>query len=322
MKGEGREGRDRETHLGVALCAVQARDKHLGVGMVPEEGRDLVGDLPGQLLLRRARRIGDRLARARHLGAEPVLAHDADGHGGEVELKLLELLLLVRTAGLERPDALEARLGLVRELGRAPRVLARDGNDAADPLGDAALLDDDKVLDLARLLDVGPAAELDTGRAPLWVLEVGRDLVERVRERDDPHRVRVRLAKDGPEAGDLLRRREVHLGAEDLDVALDPVVALGLDLGQVGRRDGRLVRKVEAQLGRRDERALLVNVVAEDLAQAEVEDVRPRVVVAQRPAAELVGAGVSSQRDNTSRERRHGARNAPRRRTRRRCRRP
>ena len=48
------------------------------------------------------------------------------------------------------------------------------------------------------------------------------------------------------------------------------------------------MREVETQLCRRDERALLVDVVAEDVAQGVVEDVRCGVVVAEGPATELL----------------------------------
>ena len=134
--------------------------------------------------------------------------------------------------------------------------------------------------------DPRSTAELDTGPEPIgagYLEVVGAEL-----KCDNANRVRVRLSKDGAQAGDLLGRLEIHLLAENLDVFLDPLVRDVLNLGEVGRRDRRLVREVEPELGRRDERSLLVNVVAEDFAKREVEDVGARVVVPKRPAARLV----------------------------------
>jgi hypothetical protein len=47
------------------------------------------------------------------------------------------------------------------------------------------------------------------------------------------------------------------------------------------------VRKVEAELGRGDERAFLVDVVSEHFAKCKVKDVGTGVVVPDRPATEL-----------------------------------
>ena len=130
-------------------------------------------------------------------------------------------------------------------------------------------------------------AELDRSLPPLGVLNVLLDLVHAEFECDDPDGIGVRLAEHGPQAGNLLSRLEVDLLRVDLDIFLDPLVRLALDLLEVGRRDGRLVRKVESELRRRDERTFLINVVAEDFPQAVVEDVGTRVVVAKGPSSEL-----------------------------------
>ena len=106
-------------------------------------------------------------------------------------------------------------------------------------------------------------------------------------ERDDTNGVRVRLPKDRAERVDLLRDGQLELLRVHADVAADPVLAERLDLLELGLRDLRLVREVEAELRGGDERALLVDVVAEDLAEGVVEDVRRGVVVAEGPAPEL-----------------------------------
>ncbi|KAI3487195.1 hypothetical protein L1887_48905 [Cichorium endivia] len=191
-------------------------------------------------------------------------------------------------ASADRVDLAQARLGLVRHAAHARSLVARHGNDATDALGDARLLGNDKVADLARLGHVRAAAELDRGRAPPRVLEVAGDGVEVVLERDDADGVGIGLAKHGAQAGDLLGRVELHLLGEDADVALDPVDRDVLDLLELLHVDALLVRKVESELGGRDERALLVNVVAEHLAQAKVEDVGGGVVRLERSAAALV----------------------------------
>lgn len=224
--------------------------------------------------------------------------------------RLEHLKRLVLLLDIELENRLEASLGVAGELRSLASLLTRNGDDTTDSLGDSGLLGDDKVLDIARLGDVAievgegrvsesermregasnsrSTAELDTGGPPLGVGDIGHHLIEAVLESNDTNRVGVGLSKDGTKTRNLLSRLEVHLLGEDLDGLLDPLVRDALDLGEVVGRDGRLVREVETELGGSDEGTLLVDVVAEDLTESVVEDVSSGVVVAERPAAELV----------------------------------
>lgn len=80
---------------------------------------------------------------------------------------------------------------------------------------------------------------------------------------------------------------QVELLAIDLDVLPDPFDAHRFDFRYLQQADLGLVRKVEAKFSWCNQRALLVDVVSEDFAQTEVEDVGRSVVVAQRPTPEL-----------------------------------
>jgi hypothetical protein len=84
-----------------------------------------------------------------------------------------------------------------------------------------------------------------------------------------------------------LRLDKRHLLGVDRSRLFDPVVADLLNLDQIIDNDGLVVREVEAELGRGDERAFLVDVVSEHLAECEVEDMGTGVVVPDRPATQL-----------------------------------
>ncbi|KAI5309941.1 hypothetical protein KEM55_002082, partial [Ascosphaera atra] len=122
-------------------------------------------------------------------------------------------------AGLEFP---RHELGL-------QRLLARDGDDAADPLGDAALLEDDELLDIARLRDVGTAAELDGDAAPAGVRHVLQNLLDLDADGDDAHGVRICLPEDGADARDVAGERQGQVLGVDAAVLANVLGALVLD---------------------------------------------------------------------------------------------
>lgn len=147
-------------------------------------------------------------------------------------------------------------------------------------------------------------AELDTRRRPLGVIDVLPDILQREADRHHPHRVRVRLSKDSAQPRDLLRLDKRHLLGVDCSRLLDPVVTDLLNLDQIVDDDGLVVRKVEAEFGRGDERAFLVDVVAEHFAERKVEDVGTGVVVPDRPATELkykLGSHLKRRKDSLPR---------------------
>ena len=99
--------------------------------------------------------------------------------------------------------------------------------------------------------------------------------------RDDADFVAIFFAKQRAGAGgDRLFLR--HQARVDRRVVLHDFVAEPLDLGQIflGHRLG--MREVETQPIRRDERALLLHMVAEHLPQRLVQDVRRGVIGARR----------------------------------------
>lgn len=126
-------------------------------------------------------------------------------------------------------------------------------------------------------------------------MDVGLNLLERVPDRDDPDRVRVGLAKDRPEAGDLLRLLQAHLLGVHLESLLDEVIGDGLNLAQVVDGDRLVVRKVESQSVGRNKGSLLVDVVAQDLAQRKVENMRASVVVSDGPPSQLQDVSAAKQ---------------------------
>ena len=64
----------------------------------------------------------------------------------------------------------------------------------------------------------------------------------------------------------------------------------GFDLQEILGRDGSLVREIESEFGRGDEGSFLVDVVAEDVSESEVEDVSGGVVLSDGGSSELGAA--------------------------------
>ena len=84
-----------------------------------------------------------------------------------------------------------------------------------------------------------------------------------------------------------MRSLEIDLFTEHSNIALDPILAYRLNLHEVCSLNLSLVREVEPKFRWRDERALLVNMIAQDLTKTIVQNVRSSVIVAKRPAAQL-----------------------------------
>ena len=131
-------------------------------------------------------------------------------------------------------------------------------------------------------------AELDRRTAPARVRKVLGHLFDVKFDGDHTHRIRVRLTKDSTKTWDLLGFFQQHVFAVHIHIALNKVVAHLFDLRELSHVHRCLVRKVEAQLGRSHERALLVDMITQNLTQTKVEDVCASVVVAQRTTTRLV----------------------------------
>jgi hypothetical protein len=260
------------------------------LALVLEELRDGVEHL---LLFRLGRGlllVQDALRNLGHAVAEAVLGQGGDGEVVEVDLRALCVALLLGPE-LEALERIEALGEVVGDALHVVGLLAGDGDDAADALCDSRFLEDDEFLDLACLEDVGPAAELDGELAPRLVLGVGDEVLDGAADGDDADGVGVGLAEDGAEAVDLARGGERYVLGVDLGVLLDVVRGDLLDLLELGVGQTSLVREIESELLGGDERALLVDFVAEDLAKRVVEDVGSGVVVADGVPSELVELG-------------------------------
>ncbi|TFA98277.1 hypothetical protein CCMA1212_009972 [Trichoderma ghanense] len=218
---------------------------------------------------------------------ELVLGERGDDQLAELLRDSLDLGLLLGAKG----EAVELVQLLLKQLSLALDLvsrLARVGNDATDALGDAALLDNDEVLDQACLVDVSAATELDTVFSPLGLLGVGEQGVDIHANGNDSHWVGVSLAEHGTKALNLQSTIQLHVFGVDLGVGADILVGELLNLPQLIQLDLGLVRKVETQLLIVDQRALLVDIVAQHLPQRVVQDVCAGVVVADGGAAQLI----------------------------------
>ncbi len=100
---------------------------------------------------------------------------------------------------------------------------------------------------------------------------------------DDAHLVAVFLAEERHRAGRDRLLRRANLGRHRR-VPADLLVDDALDAVELVARDRLEVHEVEAQAIGRDERARLLHVRAEHLAQRRVEQMRRRVIPARRVA--------------------------------------
>ncbi len=148
------------------------------------------------------------------------------------------------------------------------RTFAGHGLDAAHARGDACLVRDLEDADVARAVDVRAAAELD----------------REVAEVQHAHLVAVLLAEQrhGTRLHGVVVAHQLRVGRH---VAADLAVDDALDLGKLLRSHGLVVREVEAQPVRRDERAFLLHVLAEHLPERGVHQVRSGVIEPDRLAA-------------------------------------
>jgi hypothetical protein len=205
-------------------------------------------------------------------------------HRGELLLERLDVLEHLADArrhfgGRRAQGAGELLDGALERLQVGERVLAGDRLDPADAGGDAALGDDLEEADVAGALHVRSAAEL-AARADV----------------EHAHLVAVLLAEQHHRA-ELLRLVDRHHPRVRRMVLQDLGVDELLDLPDllVGQR--RVVHEVEAGAVGVDERALLLHMLAEHLAQRLVHQVGGAVVAHGAGAALGVDLGVEAVAD-------------------------
>src|SRR6185312_10575655 len=156
--------------------------------------------------------------------------------------------------------------------------------DAAHAGGDGALRDDLEEADIAGAADMRAAAQLDREGLERMAVHVGLGA-----HGDDAHLVAVFLAEERQRAGlDRLLRR--HEPRRHLAVLADAVVDLALDDADVLAREGARLAEIEAQPVGRHERALLRHMLAQAPAQCLMQQMRHRVIGAERGAARLIDA--------------------------------
>lgn len=129
--------------------------------------------------------------------------------------------------------------------------------------------------------------EFNTGLSPLGVLNICSNLIDRELEGNYANRIGISLAEDSSQAGNEVRILERKVFSEDFDIFLDPLVADCFNLLKFGDSHRTFVREIEAEFGFRDQRALLVDVVAQYFSQTEVKDVCRGVVASDGSTTEL-----------------------------------
>ena len=150
------------------------------------------------------------------------------------------------------------------------------------PAADGLLAGDFEDADFAGADDVRAAAEF-------LAVEAARR--RGVGNRHDADiRLRVLVAEEGEGAGGE-RVVDVHDVGREREIAEDLFVHLLLDFGEFACVHGCEVRKIEAQMIGRDERAGLLHVRAENIAQRGVHQVRRGVVAHVARAADGIGDG-------------------------------
>ena len=155
------------------------------------------------------------------------------------------------------------------------RRFARDGLDAADARLAAAFGDDLEQAGLDCVPQVRPAAELQREVAHLH----------------DAHDVAVLFAEQHHRAH-LLGFFDVLLERVNVEVVQNLLVDQAFDLAGLAAGQRLVVREVEAQAVRGDQRAALLDMRAEDGLQGLVQQVRRRVVALDVGAARLVNLRV------------------------------
>ncbi len=164
---------------------------------------------------------------------------------------------------------------------RGRRAGQRD--EAAHAFADRFFAGDGEGLNVGRVFEVCAAAEFDGEFPPLGVCRVFEQFVDAHADRNDPHHRRIFLAEDGAQAVDferLILRRELCVNRQ---IFSDPLIDERFDVADFVFGEGFAVREVETELVRIDERAFLLNAVAEDFAESPVGNVGGGVI--------LLGAG-------------------------------
>src|SRR5436190_1559287 len=154
--------------------------------------------------------------------------------------------------------------------------------DAAHARSDRALADDGDQADVAGAPHVGAAAKLDRPAECVAAL-----LARALAHRDDADLIAILLAEQGAGAS-LARLVHRHQARGDLVILQHHLVGDVLNTRKLFRTDRLRMHEVEAQPVRRHQRAALGDMVAEHQAQRLVQQVRRRVMGADRAAPVMV----------------------------------
>ena len=155
-------------------------------------------------------------------------------------------------------------------------MIAGQRLDAADAGGNRAFAGHRDQADIAGAADMGAAAQFDRPAERVAALLAGA-----LAHRDHADLVAVFLAEQRARAGfaGVIHR---HQPRGDLVILQHHIVGDVLDAGEFFRRDRLRMHEVEAQPVRRDQRTALRDVIAEHLAQRLVQQMRRRVMGADR----------------------------------------
>src|SRR6185437_14550644 len=215
------------------------------------------------------------------LGRGPRLAAAARELPPRLGKLALEALALLDEAGDARRQLRRRRAQRRGRLAQQ-RLLARDMRLGGGPRhhidtphagGDGALRDDLRKADIAGAADMSAAAELDREGALYGLVGAAHG--------DDAHLLAVFLAEERERAR-LDRAVRRHEAGRHLAIGADAGVHLILDPADIRRTQRPRVAEIEAHMIARDERSLLRHMLAEAPAQRLVDEVRHRMVGAQR----------------------------------------
>ena len=113
--------------------------------------------------------------------------------------------------------------------------------------------------------DIRSATKFNAGLPPLWVLNVLRNFVDVEFEGNHANGVGVRLSKDCTQPWNLVCGFQRQFLAVDFDVAFNPIDAHRLNLLEFRECDSGFVGEIETKLRRGDKRALLIDMVTQNL---------------------------------------------------------
>ena len=169
--------------------------------------------------------------------------------------------------------------------------------DTANACRDRAFRDDRDQTDVSSPRDMRAAAKLDRERRAIpigCILAISGPISES--HGYNANLVTILLAEQGAGAG-LHRVIQAHLAGHDGHIVEDRLVRGILDSREVFDSNRFLVREVEAQPVRRDERSFLRDVLAERESQSFVEQVRGRMIGANGSAPRMVDPAVHDNPD-------------------------